>query len=133
MFGELKKDNKVGEAGMRESSIERRLVDGIKRVGGMALKFTSPGHAGVPDRLVLLPGGRMVFVELKTKTGNLTPLQIETHNRLRALGAEVRTLYGKEYVEGFLREICPVGLPKRSIRLDPVAPQVRSVFGDGSR
>ena len=90
---------------MKESSIERRFVNGIKKRGGLALKFTSPGHAGVPDRLVLLPRGRIVFVELKTETGRLTPLQIDTHNRMRNLGAEVRTLYGKQYVDGFLEEI----------------------------
>jgi len=90
---------------MKESSIERRFVTGVKRAGGLALKFVSPGHSGVPDRLVLLPGGRIVFVELKTEKGTLSPLQIETHNQLRKLGCEVRTLYGKSYVEGFLEEI----------------------------
>lgn len=90
---------------MREATIEHRLVTGVKKAGGWALKFVSPGHAGVPDRIVLLPEGRLIFVELKTKTGRLTPLQIETHNKLRDLGFEVRTLYGKDYVEGFLREV----------------------------
>lgn len=90
---------------MLESTIERRLVDGVKALGGKAWKFTSPGHAGVPDRIVMLPGGRLIFVELKTKTGRLTPLQIETHNQIRALGFEVQTLYGKDYVEVFLDEI----------------------------
>lgn len=90
---------------MLESTIERRLVNGIKNAGGVAWKFVSPGHSGVPDRIVMLPGGKIIFVELKTKTGALTPLQIETHNRLRALGVEVRTLYGKDYVDSFLEEI----------------------------
>ena len=90
---------------MKESTIERRLVQGIKKAGGLALKFVSPGHAGVPDRLVLLPRGRVIFVELKTEHGALTPLQIETHNQLRALGCEVRTLYGSDYVAGFLQEV----------------------------
>lgn len=90
---------------MRESTIERRLTNGVKRAGGWALKFTSPGCAGVPDRLVLLPEGKAIFVELKTETGNLTALQIATHNRIRNLGFDVRTLYGREYVDGFLQEI----------------------------
>ena len=97
---------------MKESSIERRLVDGVKKVGGLALKFVSPGHAGVPDRIVLLPRGRLIFVEMKTETGSLTPLQIDTHNRIRALGFDVRTLYGKDYTEGFIHEIQAMGLPK---------------------
>lgn len=90
---------------MREATIEQRLVAGVKKAGGKAYKFTSPGHSGVPDRLVLLPGGRVIFVELKTEKGRLSPLQIETHNQLRALGMDVRTLYGKPYVDGFLEEI----------------------------
>ena len=102
---------------MLESAIERRLVRGIKAAGGMAYKFTSPGHAGVPDRLVLMPGGRLYFVELKQAHGVLTPLQIETHNRLRALGFDVRTLYGKEYVEGFLREVGAVPAPQVQTRM----------------
>ena len=99
---------------MRESALERKLVSGVKAAGGIAYKFTSPGHAGVPDRIVVLPRGRIIFVELKTKAGNLTPLQIDTHKRLRTLGAEVRTLYGEDYVEGFLREIQAMGLPETS-------------------
>ena len=90
---------------MREATIEQRLVAGVKKAGGKAYKFTSPGNSGVPDRLVLLPGGRVIFVELKTEKGKLSPLQIEIHNQLRALGMDVRTLYGKTYVDGFLEEI----------------------------
>lgn len=118
---------------MLESAIERRLVQGVKNAGGLALKFTSPGRAGVPDRLIILPGGRMIFVELKTEKGVLTPLQIETHNQLRAYGCDVRVLYGKQYVEGFIREISTVGLPKPRRRVDSIAPQVRTVLGDGAR
>ena len=102
---------------MLESAIERRLVRGIKAAGGMAYKFVSPGHAGVPDRLGLMPGGRLFFVELKQARGVLTPLQIETHNRLRALGFDVRTLYGKDYVEGFLREVGAVPAPQGQTRM----------------
>lgn len=102
---------------MLESAIERRLVRGVKAAGGQALKFVSPGHAGVPDRLVLMPGGRLYFVELKREHEVLTPLQIETHNRLRALGFEVLTLYGKDYVEGFLREIGAIPTPQTNVRM----------------
>jgi len=90
---------------MLEREVEKRLVLGVKKRGGLALKFVSPGHAGVPDRLVILPEGKITFVELKTDSGVLTPLQIETHNQLRALGCEVRTLYGKDYVDAFLEGI----------------------------
>lgn len=50
---------------MRESDIERRLVQGVKKLGGRAYKFVSPGNVGVPDRLVVLPGGVVLFVEVK--------------------------------------------------------------------
>lgn len=90
---------------MREATIEQAFVKGVKKAGGKAWKFVSPGRSGVPDRIVLLPGGKVIFVELKTETGALTPLQIEVHNQLRALGFDVRTLYGRQYVSGFLEEI----------------------------
>lgn len=90
---------------MKESSVERKLVQGVRKAGGLALKFTSPGHSGVPDRLVLLTGGTVIFVELKTDTGKLSPLQVETHRKLCNLGMRVRTLYGKTGVEDFLEEI----------------------------
>ena len=50
---------------MKESEIEARLVRGVKALGGVAYKFVSPGNVGVPDRVVVLPGGRVIFVELK--------------------------------------------------------------------
>ena len=90
---------------MRESAVERKLVKGIRKLGGVALKFVSPGHAGVPDRLVLLPGGRIIFVELKTTTGRLSALQLVTHINLTELGFPVCTLHGTEEVDQFLREV----------------------------
>jgi len=88
-----------------ESRVERALVKGVRDIGGWALKFVSPGNAGVPDRLVLLPGGRIVFVELKQDHGRLSPLQKQMHFRLRELGMEVRTLYGMDQVKAFLEEV----------------------------
>ena len=116
---------------MRESSIERKLVAGIHKAGGIAYKFVSPGHAGVPDRLILLPGGRVLFVELKTDTGRLSALQKEQHKRLRALGMDVRTLYGKTEVEEFISDIQSLGLSAGGLRVDPVAPEVRTLLGNG--
>ena len=97
---------------MREANLEQAFVRGVKRAGAIAWKFTSPGHSGVPDRLVLIPGGKVVFVELKTETGRLSPLQEQTHVQLRNMGFDVRTLYGKTYVEGFIRELHAMGLPE---------------------
>lgn len=89
---------------MREASIERRLVEGVKRLGGRAWKWVSPGHAGVPDRIITL-GGRVIFVELKTETGRPTPLQLQTHAELRRTGCDVRVLYGLAEVNDFLEEL----------------------------
>ena len=50
---------------MRESYVESRLTTEVKKRGGLAVKFVSPGLDGVPDRLVLFPGGRLAFVEMK--------------------------------------------------------------------
>lgn len=52
---------------MRENEIERRLAVSVKKMGGMAVKFTSPGLDGVPDRIVLLPGRKIAFVELRLR------------------------------------------------------------------
>ena len=60
---------------MKESEIEARLVRGVKALGGVAYKFVSPGNVGVPDRVVVLPGGRVIFVELKAEGGRLSPMQ----------------------------------------------------------
>lgn len=89
---------------MRESVIETYLREGVKKLGGRAYKWTSPGNAGVPDRIVVLPGRPPVFVELKTEKGELSALQKVQIARLQKLGQDVRVLYGKEQVEKFLDE-----------------------------
>ena len=60
---------------MKEREVEKMLVDGIRKLGGRAFKWVSPGNDGVPDRIVVLPGLPAIFVELKTITGRLTSLQ----------------------------------------------------------
>ena len=89
---------------MRESEVERMLVDGIRKLGGRAFKWVSPGNAGVPDRIVVLPGCPAVFVELKTVTGKLTPLQKVQLKRLKDMGQAVRVLYGEHEVKECLDE-----------------------------
>lgn len=74
---------------MKESYIERVLKKKVEQAGGKALKFVSPGWAGAPDRLVLLPGGRLIFVELKAPGRKPRPLQLKRHEELRALGFDV--------------------------------------------
>ena len=90
---------------MKEKEIEQKLVRRAKKAGGIALKFVSPGHAGVPDRLVLLPNGRMGFVEVKAPDKQPRPLQAATHEKLRALGFKVYVLDDPEQIGGILDDI----------------------------
>ena len=83
---------------MRENQLERKLVQKVKKMGGLALKFTSPGMAGVPDRLILLPGGKMAFIELKAPGKKPRPLQLHRHDQLRALGFPVFVIDSPEQI-----------------------------------
>ncbi|CDH31738.1 VRR-NUC domain-containing protein [Xenorhabdus bovienii] len=84
---------------IRESVIENHLVKEIKKAGGIAYKFVSPGRRSVPDRICILPGGRILFVECKAPGEKPRPDQIREHERLRALGFEVVVLDNKNVEE----------------------------------
>lgn len=71
---------------MNEKLIERKLREEVRRRGGLALKFASPYHRGMPDRVVLMPGGRVAFAEIKTTGMRPTPLQEVAIEKLRQLG-----------------------------------------------
>ena len=88
-----------------EKEIEQKLVRAVKLMGGMAPKFVSPGFDGVPDRIVLLPGGKLAFVELKADGGNLRPLQVRRKRQLEALGFFVYCVSSAEQIGGVLDEI----------------------------
>ncbi len=90
---------------MREATIEARLVREVRKLGGLCYKFTSPGNPGVPDRIVILPGGRTIYVELKTEIGRLSKLQKWQRGELQKRGADVRVLKGMEQVTAFLEEV----------------------------
>ena len=90
---------------MREKLLEQKLVKAVKAAGGIAPKFISPGLAGMPDRLVLLPGGKMAFVEVKGYGIKPRPLQIKRHRMLRRLGFKVYVLDDKEQIQGIVSEI----------------------------
>ena len=91
---------------MREKTIEKKLADAVKSRGGLAPKFTSPGFDGMPDRIVLLPGGRMAFVEVKAPGKAPRLLQEARHRLLRQLGFKVYVLDGEDQIGGILDEIC---------------------------
>lgn len=90
---------------MRESAIEAKLVKAVKSLGGLAPKFVSPGLDGVPDRLVLLPGAKIAFIELKAQGKPLRPLQVRRKRQLEALGFSVYRIDGSEQIGGILDEI----------------------------
>jgi len=90
---------------MREKAIEKKLVQAVKSAGGIAPKFTSPGFDGMPDRIVLLPGGRMAFVEVKAHGEKPQPLQLARHRLLRRLGFKVYVLDDEHQIGGLLDEI----------------------------
>lgn len=89
---------------MREKDIEKVLVNKVRKLGGRAYKWVSPGNDGVPDRIVILPGRPPIFTELKTETGKLSALQEVQISRLRELGQDVRVLKGIQEVRDFLAE-----------------------------
>lgn len=84
---------------MREKALEQKLVAAVRTAGGIAPKFTSPGFDGVPDRLALLPGGRMAFVEVKAPGEKPRPLQEARHRLLRRLGFTVYVLDDEQQIE----------------------------------
>lgn len=77
------------EKQITEKQIEAYLVKKIKQLGGKAYKFVSPGNAGVPDRILVLPGGKIIFAELKRSGGKTTPLQDVQITTLKKLGCDV--------------------------------------------
>jgi len=77
---------------MRESNVERKLITEVKKRGGLAVKLTSPGFNGMPDRLVILPKGWIAFVEVKAPGLKPRPLQIKRHEMLSRLGCRVFVL-----------------------------------------
>lgn len=90
---------------MRERVVEMKLTTEVKKRGGMAVKFVSPGFDGVPDRLVLFPGGRMAFVELKAPGEKMRPLQNRRAKQLTALGFRVYCVDNTAMIGGVLDEI----------------------------
>ena len=91
---------------MRETRIEQQLCHAVHEQGGIAIKLASPSYAGLPDRLVLLPGGHIGFVEVKAPGKAPRPLQESRHRLLRMLGFRVYVLDDPARTGGILDEIC---------------------------
>lgn len=94
---------------MLESKIEAKMVAALTRRGAMAIKQEGT-LAGLPDRLVVLPCGRYIWVELKQDKGRTRPVQDAMHARLRALGCDVRVIHGMQEAMDFVEEEMPLEL-----------------------
>ena len=89
---------------MLEKQIEAYLVKRVKALGGVAYKFVSPAHRGVADRVVCLPGGVVWFVELKTESGRLSPLQKIFADEMARLNQNYACLWSKEDVDTWIQQ-----------------------------
>ena len=90
---------------MKESEIEGWLVSQIKKLGGFADKFISPGNPGVPDRIIVMPGGRVIFVELKTEIGRLSGIQKWQRERYQKMGVDFRVVKGMDAARSLVKEL----------------------------
>lgn len=91
--------------GMNEKLIEKKLRESVKKMGGIAVKFASSYHRGIPDRIVLMPGGEISFVELKSTGKKPTTLQRKAIEELTGLGFRVEVIDDQEGLKQFLNSL----------------------------
>ena len=96
---------KNGDSMGKEKNTEMKLVRAVKLMGGLAPKFVSPGLDGVPDRLVLLPGAKFAFAEIKADGKTMRPLQVRRKRQLEALGFSVYCIDNPDQIGEVLNEI----------------------------
>lgn len=97
---------------MREAEIEKWLGQQIKKLNGLYLKWVSPGTVGVPDRIIILPGGCVWFVELKQAGAQLRALQALTLRQLQERGVNARAVRGMQEAISFVAELREEVMPK---------------------
>ncbi|MDO5049984.1 MAG: VRR-NUC domain-containing protein [Actinomycetaceae bacterium] len=102
-----------------ERDVEKALTQAVKRRGGVAYKFTSPGLSGVPDRLILLPHRPAAFIEVKAPGQKPRPLQQHRIRQIQNLGHKVFVLDHPSQIEGTLDEIQASRLPNPGHTLHP--------------
>lgn len=90
---------------MNEKLIEKKLIEGVKKLRGLALKFWPISITGIPDRIVILPGGKIHFVELKTTGGILRPRQKIMIAKLISLGCSVFVIDSQELLNDFFKKV----------------------------
>lgn len=94
-----------------EASLEEFFRKQVRLVGGLVIKL-APTQRGIPDRLVILPGGRITFVELKAEDGRLSEIQKAMHARFAEKGVAVLTLTGRDEVKSWLGTMVEMAGPK---------------------
>jgi hypothetical protein len=95
---------------MTEKGIERRMCELVRKRGGLTYKFESVNAPGVPDRIVITPGGAVWFVELKVDNGRVSRMQKWQQDALKAHGANVRVVRGMDDMTGFVDEVMGSGI-----------------------
>lgn len=90
---------------MEEKQIESKLLKAVRQLRGLCLKFVSPSFDGVPDRIVLLPEGKIAFVETKRTGGKMRPLQLRRKKQIEQLGFKVFCLDDPNDIKEVLDEI----------------------------
>lgn len=90
---------------MREREVESYLATKLKRHGLVGIKFIPDQMNGMPDRVILLPGSRVLWVELKTKGGKLSEIQKLRHAELKKLGQDVVVVWSKEQVDELVQSL----------------------------
>ena len=90
---------------MREKTIERELIRAVRSCDGTCPKLVSPGTDGMPDRMILMPGGKIGFVEVKAPGRKPRPLQVKRHRQLRGLGFKVFVLDDTRQILEIIREV----------------------------
>ena len=88
-----------------EKKLEQKLVKAVRNIGGLALKFVSPGCDGVPDRLILIAYGKVAFVEVKAKGKKPRPIQIRRINQIKNLGFLVFILDDEKDIPSIIKQV----------------------------
>ena len=96
-------------ASLTEKQLEKRFCNAVKSAGGMALKFSAQFKAGVPDRIVLMPKGKIYFVELKRENGVVSEIQQHTFAEFAKFGFPVRIINSVKMIENFIAEVTADG------------------------
>jgi len=85
-----------------EKYLDKKLSELIKKIGGWSIKLVAAHVTGLPDRLCLLPGGRLFFAEIKTTKKKPTLIQLSIHKKLRKLGFQVYVVDTSEVIKNIL-------------------------------